>query len=159
MNRKSGTKLPQEVFLSHASGNRRMASRIADYLRRHGVPVWYSKTHLKGGQQWHDEIGKALSRCNSFLLLLSPAAVRSTWVKRELLRALSDSRYEDQIIPLDYRQCDFEKLSWTLSSFQFVDFTGAMKAGAQKLLAQWGIEVRVPTRQRREKMRRNKRVK
>ena len=60
MSRKSSAKLPREIFLSHASKDRRFASRIANVLRGHGVPVWYSETNLLGAQQWHDEIGAAV---------------------------------------------------------------------------------------------------
>ena len=53
------SRLPQEVFLSHSSRDRKMAQRIAAVLRDHGVPVWYSETNLIPAQQWHDEIGRA----------------------------------------------------------------------------------------------------
>ena len=56
--------MPQEVFLSHASADRAFADRVADVLRRHGIPVWYSPTNILGAQQWHDEIGAALKRCD-----------------------------------------------------------------------------------------------
>jgi hypothetical protein len=91
MSRKPRADLPREVFLSHASKDRRIASRIGSILRAHGVPVWYSETNLIGAQQWHDEIGEALARCDWFLIVLSPQATRSKWVKRELLYALRSS--------------------------------------------------------------------
>ena len=47
---------PKEIFLSHASADRRAANRLVARLRKAGFKVWYSKTHLKGAQQWHDEI-------------------------------------------------------------------------------------------------------
>ena len=52
--------LPQEVFLSHSSRNRVFAIKLAEVLRHHHVPVWFSETNLVGAQQWHDEIGRAL---------------------------------------------------------------------------------------------------
>jgi hypothetical protein len=42
------------------------------------------KANIRGAQQWHDEIGTALKRCDWFLLVLSPQSVRSMWVKHEL---------------------------------------------------------------------------
>lgn len=81
--------LPREVFLSHASSNRKVAEQIAAAIRSHGIRVWYSATNIIGAQQWHDEIGEALERCDWFVILLSPASVRSLWVKRELLYALN----------------------------------------------------------------------
>lgn len=48
--------LPREIFLSHASQDRKFADSIVNMLRRHGLPVWYAPSDLLGAQQWHDEI-------------------------------------------------------------------------------------------------------
>lgn len=116
-----------------------MTQRIAAMLRRHGIPVWYSETNILGAQQWHDEIGKALARCDWFLLILSPHATRSDWVKRELLYALRTPRYRDRILPVSHRACEPAKLSWTLEDFQMVDFMGEFDAGCRALLRTWGV--------------------
>ena len=105
------TRLPQEVFLSHSSKDRKAARRIAETLRKHTLPVWYSETNLVGAQEWHDEIGQALARCDWFLIILSPPATRSEWVKRELLYALRTPRYKGRIVPIRHRACDAAKLS------------------------------------------------
>lgn len=136
--------LPREVFLSHSSKDRRMASRIAATLRGHGVPVWYSETNLLGAQQWHDEIGAALARCDWFVILLTPQATASRWVKRELLYALRSPHYENRIVPANYRNCDASRLSWTLDDFQAVDFTGEFGAGCRSLLRIWGLGFKKP---------------
>ncbi len=140
MRRRSRAWPPQEVFLSHAARNRRFATRLATTLRAAGVPVWYSRTHLVGAQQWHDEIGRALARCDWFLLLLSPAAVDSEWVKRELLYALNDKRYKSRILPIVYQNCDMNRLSWTLGSYQHIDFTGRFDVGYRELMRAWGVK-------------------
>ena len=75
--------MPVEVFLSHSSLDREFATSIAEAMRRHAVPVWYSQTNIVGAQQWHDEIGAALQRCDWFTIILSPNCVDSLWVKRE----------------------------------------------------------------------------
>jgi hypothetical protein len=131
--------IPNEVFLSHASVDREFAARLVDVLRRHGVPVWHSQTNILGAQQWHDEIGAALRRCDWFLLVLSPHSVESMWVKRELLFALQQNRFEDKIIPLLLQPCDAERLSWVLPSFQMVDFQGAFDESCRNLFRIWGI--------------------
>jgi hypothetical protein len=131
--------LPQEVFLSHSSKDRIVAERIAAVLRGHGVPVWYSESNLIGAQQWHDEIGQALERCDWFLIILSPQAIRSIWVKRELVYALRTPRYEDRIIPIHYRACESDKLSFTLAGFQSVNLIMDFDAGCRALLRAWGL--------------------
>lgn len=130
----------REIFLSHSSRDRVFATRLAALLRGHGLPVWYSNTNIRGAQQWHDEIGRALARCDWFIVVLSPNAVRARWVKRELVYALEQARYEERIVPVLYRPCDPAALSWTLSSAQTVDCRRAKQpAGFADLLRVWGI--------------------
>jgi hypothetical protein len=131
--------LPNELFLSQSDRDRDFATSVAEMLRRHGVPVWYSRTNLIGAQQWHDEIGAALDRCDWFALILSPNSVESMWVKRELLYALQQHRFENKIVPLLFKPCDYNRLSWTLSFFQMIDFSRNFEDGCRELLRIWGI--------------------
>src|SRR5271165_1059057 len=101
-----------EVFLSHASQDHAKARRLRELLTDNGVPVWFSPHHIRGAQQWQDEIGSALARCGWFLVLLTPHAVKSIWVKRELNYALIEKRYEDRILPLLFEKCNYRALSW-----------------------------------------------
>ncbi|NJN56925.1 MAG: toll/interleukin-1 receptor domain-containing protein [Leptolyngbyaceae cyanobacterium SL_5_9] len=130
---------PNEIFLSHASRDQEFVSKLADELRRHGIPIWYSKINILGAQQWHDEIGRALKRCDWFLIVLSPNSIESMWVKRELVFALQQNRFEDKIVPIIYQTCDYEKLSWVLPSFQMIDFQNNFNDGCRTLLRLWGI--------------------
>ena len=120
--------------------------RIAELLRRHGISVWFSRTHLRGAQQWHDEIGVALNRCDWFIVLLSPSAMRSRWVKHELLFALDSDRYEDKVLPVKIDPCDPAQLSWTLKNFQIVDFTRGFTKGTRSLLRTWRMRLKETTK-------------
>jgi len=134
--------LPDEVFVSHSSGDHRFVTRLAETLRRHGVPAWYAPKEILGAQQWHDEIGSALRRCDWFLVVLSPNSVESMSVKRELLFALQQNRFEDRIVPVLYQACDHDRLSWVLSSYQRVDFQKGFQEGCRDLLRIWGLGYR-----------------
>lgn len=133
---------PAEVFLSHSSRDQAFASRLAAVLGRHGLKVFYSRKSIRGAQQWHDEIGQALARCNWFLLVLPPASVGSEWVKRELVYALQSKRYRKHIAPLLLKPCRIDRLSWTLSGFQRIDFRQSFDIGCGELLALWSIDYR-----------------
>ena len=130
---------PHEVFLSHSSLDGQFATDLSTVLRRHRIPVWYSQTNIVGAQQWQDEIGAALQRCDWFAVILSPHSVESMWVKRELSYALQQNRFENQIVPILYQPSPFERLSWALSLFQIVDFTGSFDDACRDLLRIWGI--------------------
>lgn len=86
--------MPSEVFLSHSSLDYDFAEKLVQVLQSHGVPFWYSPINVIGAQQWHDEIGSALGRCDWFVVVLTPNSVDSTWVKRETLYALEHKQYE-----------------------------------------------------------------
>ena len=127
----------REVFLSHAGRDNAKARRLRKVLVAHRVPVWFSSHHIRAAQQWHDAIGKALARCGWFMVLLTPHAVKSMWVKRELGFALSERRFENRIIPLLFQACDYRALSWTLPQIQMIDFTGDYWRACDQLLRIW----------------------
>ncbi|MCC6365793.1 MAG: toll/interleukin-1 receptor domain-containing protein [Bryobacterales bacterium] len=132
--------VPAEVFVSHSSKNIAFVNRIVGVLAEHEVKSFLSKANIRGAQEWHDEIGAALERCDWFLLVLSPQAVESEWVKRELMFALEEKRYKGRILPVIYKTCEAKKLSWTLSAFQNVDFRKSFEAGSREMLAALGIQ-------------------
>lgn len=135
---------PAEVFLSHATPDRRFADRLSETLRDHGIPTWYSRTNLVGTQQWHNEIGAALDRCDAFAIVLSPAALASHWVQYELVYALNEPRLFGRIAPLLLRPCEPKRLSFALQSIQRVDFTAGFDAGCTGLLRAWGLGYKGP---------------
>jgi hypothetical protein len=131
---------PTEVFVSHSSKNADFISRLNGVLTDHKVKSFVSKENIRGAQQWHDEICTALKRCDWFVLVLSPQSVRSRWVKHELIYALQASRYRERIIPVLYRQCDTDALSWTLSSIEWIDFRGDFDEACKQLLQIWQLK-------------------
>jgi TIR domain len=133
---------PSEVFISHSSKNSIFIDRLSEVLAKHGVKSFVSKANIRGAQEWHDEIGTALKRCDWFLLVLSPQSVRSAWVKHELIYALQENRYRGHIIPVLYKNCDKEALSWTLSAIEWIDFRRDFDEACEKLMSIWQLKYR-----------------
>ncbi len=123
------------VFISHSSHDRVFAEKVVAVLQRHGIASWYAPARLLAARQWHDEIGRALRKCDWFLLILSEYSLRSKWVKRELNFALNADRYNDSILSIVKTPGDYARLSWILSSYQQIDFDEA----CADLLRVWGI--------------------
>ena len=130
---------PLNLFISHSSRDRIFVERIVYELRRHGLACWYAPSEILGAQQWQDEIGRALRRCNWFIIVLSRNALRSKWVKRELAYVLDDNRYDGRILAIVKTPGDYSGLSWTLSAIQQVDFSGKFSDGFVSLLRVWGV--------------------
>jgi hypothetical protein len=132
---------PREVFLSHAAGDRRFADRLAVSLRQSGVKVWYSETQLHGADVWYQEIGAALRRCDWLIVVLSPASLKSRWVRHEVLYALNEPRYDGQIVPVLQSDCDYTQVFWSLGNLQRIDFRPGRpwNEACSELLRVWGI--------------------
>lgn len=70
------------IFLSHASADRVVAERVVMALREAGADVWFDERNL-GAQQLLQEIQRQLATRPIFIVLLSPAAFASDWVRDE----------------------------------------------------------------------------
>src|SRR4051812_6553014 len=95
----------RRIFLSHSSSDRELAKKIKRVLERRGFSVWFSESELIGAEEWHSEIGRALARCDWFLLLATPAACRQPrnrpwWIQREVMHALNEYRYCGRFTPV-----------------------------------------------------------
>lgn len=66
-----------------------------------------------------------------------PGVSQVEMVKHELLFALEHKAYKGHILVLSLRGAKFKKLSWTLSQFQWIDFTGGFDRGCEALLRVW----------------------
>lgn len=131
---------PVKVFLSHSDRDRKFVMGLAKVLQRHGVQVWYSRTSISAARQWYDEIGTALNKCNWFLVVLTPDALKSNWVWEEVVYATTVRRYRRRIVPLVYKSSNYKKKFWTLSNIEAVDFTVKGTKRYRDLLSLWKIE-------------------
>ena len=57
---------------------------------------------LHGGERWWEKIVEELTARDVFILILSPDAMNSLWVRREIDVALNENK---SVIPLLYRTC------------------------------------------------------
>ena len=104
------------IFVSHAAEDREFAERIVAELREAGFNPWISSVSLIGSHEWQTEIGRALGRCDWFLLVGSRSCYRSMWVKREISAAFRAERYADRILPIMKNSFDLDRLAWPLAS-------------------------------------------
>ena len=51
--------------------------------------------------------------------------------------ALTEKRYEERIIPVLFKKCKIESLSWVLPQLQIIDFTKGFTHGCHELLRIW----------------------
>src|SRR5260370_31998607 len=88
-----------QVFLTSWWHADREAAVIRNELCRHGLNVWWDG-ELPPGKKWAREVGRALDRSDSMIVLVSPEAMASDLVKRELEHAITNENFRDRLFPV-----------------------------------------------------------
>ncbi|MFH1314257.1 MAG: toll/interleukin-1 receptor domain-containing protein [Candidatus Eisenbacteria bacterium] len=102
------------IFVSYARSNRDLAARFLDRFRDQLAPsktynyVFSRDTDILVGEDWHDEIQKAVKRSDVGLLLVSPAFLGSQYItKHELPKFIGDKA--QPVFPVMLQPVDFER--------------------------------------------------
>lgn len=78
------------VFLAHASEDKPPVRKIHSKLEAHGFKPWLDEIDLLAGQNWQDEIQKAIRESDIFVACLSRLSVsKQGYVQREFRTALN----------------------------------------------------------------------
>ena len=80
------------VFISHSSRNAADADALAGYLRGLGIEPWLASEQVVPGSYYAGTIHEAILKSDAVILLLTPAALASSQVKREIDTAISVHR-------------------------------------------------------------------
>ncbi len=96
-----------KVFISHAHEDSAWCSAFVGALHQASADVWYDEHDLGYGRLM-DEIERELKHRHVFLVVLSPAAVASHWVKLEVAAAITlQGREPDRIVlPVMAQSCE-----------------------------------------------------
>ena len=92
-------KRPRRVFLSYADSDRPLAKTLAKDLHAAGFAVW-SDHEVLPGDNWARKVADALEESEAMVVIVSPAAAKSKWVRREVEFALGSPRYAGRLIPV-----------------------------------------------------------
>jgi hypothetical protein len=80
------------IFISYAHKNSEIVFEHITHLRNAGFRIWYDEG-IDPGTDWSDEIANALSDATVFLVFISPAAVASHNVKKEIVFAIDQRKH------------------------------------------------------------------
>jgi hypothetical protein len=117
-------KKPIKIFLNYAKEDSKDAERIYKFLTKKDFDVWYSKYSLLAGQNWKQEIQKAIRDCNFFIALISSDSISKTgYVQKELKVALDylDEMPEGKIFIIPVRLDDSKLTHEKLNNLHWVN--------------------------------------
>jgi hypothetical protein len=132
-----------DIFISYSRRDQEFVTRLASDLNEHVAGVWFDQSTIRAGQNWHDEILQGIHECKGFVLVLSPDAMQSKYVREELDTALQlgkpifpiiyrPTEWTDEFAALvkDIQTIDLQSGSYTDNFYRLVD--GLVDAGAIK---------------------------
>lgn len=112
------------VFLSYSHRNRRVATRLEDELEARNVHVRRDATLLRPGDDWQEALKREARSADCVMVLVSPAAAASDWVRREVNWAtaeLAAGGLVERIVPLVLPSGGWDDFP-ELHPFQRVDY-------------------------------------
>lgn len=117
------------IFISYSRHDSEFVDRLQEDLQIRNFDPWVDRQRLEGGEEWARAIQRELDRCQVVLVALSPDAIDSNWVRREITYAVMAKK---RIIPLRIR--DVDKVPILVADLQFIDFLNAYDEGLRSLL-------------------------
>jgi len=123
----------RQVFISHAHADADFAHRLAADLQKNDWRVWIAPDNIRPGEKWVEAINRGLEESGAFVVVLTPAALKSRWVRTETDLAI-ELEHEDvlQFIPAEVEGCR-PPLVW--GAYQRISFTGEYRDGLVALLS------------------------
>lgn len=85
------------AFISYSTKNKDFADGIKSLLNKNGIETWMAPNDIPVGSKYAEVIGKAIKNCSCLILLLTNNSQNSTWVAKEVERAVN---YKKVIIPV-----------------------------------------------------------
>ena len=129
----SEDRLRVRVFVSHTSLDKKFARQLAYDLKKAGVEVWFDEWEIRVGDSLREKVERGIHESGWLIIILSPRAVASQWVQRELsaafARELDDKRVF--ILPVLLEKCEMPVM---LRDKKYADFTESYSRGLQELL-------------------------
>ena len=115
-----------KVYLSHAHSDEELARRVAATLEEAGLEVWDVTREILPGDNWAAILGSALQESQAMVVLLTPDAIRSKWVRWEIEYALGQIRFRERLIPVvvgDAQDLMNQDVPWVLRRLNMIKLT------------------------------------
>jgi TIR domain len=135
------------IFVSHSHLDNDFGTKFAQDLRRalnDENAVWYDVLGgLHGGETWWEKIVAELTARDVFIVVLSPDAMNSSWVRQEIDIAINEGK---RIIPVLHRSCSIRA---DLKIRQFISFLApkTYEEAFREVLLALGLPTNTPVEQ------------
>ena len=109
-----------DVFISYSREDKDKVTALAERLRASGVPVWMDVGGIDAATMWSEEIVNALDSAKVLLLMVTPAAVNSHNVAKEVILT---SERKGHILPVHLEPTQIPAgLKYQLAGIQHIEY-------------------------------------
>ena len=106
------------IFLSYSREDTPTMQRVRDDLRAQGLEVWTDEIMAPGDPSWQDTIEAAIDEAGCLVVILSPNAKKSRWVREEMRYAEAQ---DVRIFPLLARGSSKRSVPFGFLTAQWID--------------------------------------
>ena len=86
-----------DLFISYTHKDRPLVEKFAEQLKAKRVRIWYDKWEMQAGDVLRERIGEGILKAANFVVLLSPASLKSRWVRYELNSGMIEEIERDSV--------------------------------------------------------------
>jgi len=118
---------PLKIFVSHSHEDNAFCQQLVRALRGAGADAWFDEHDLGAGHLL-DAVERELRQRPIFLLILSPAAMQSQWVRNEAIWAFNRMQRDPQrvFLPVVAQPVDADTLWLFIESFKRIEAPGGI---------------------------------
>jgi phosphotransferase system HPr (HPr) family protein len=125
---------PNQVFISYSHNDLIFVqTNLVPFLRSARFDPWFAVDSIRGADRWERSVLEGLQSSQWFLVVMSPHATTSEWVRLEVHWA-SEHR-EGKIIPIMIADCNPWNVHMKLGNLQYIDFRHELDHARNKLLS------------------------
>ena len=114
-----------KIYISHgaSSNDSALADKVFESLAEAGLDVWYDRRDVHPGSDFIDPILQGLSESDAMVVLLTPGALDSAFVRWEIEYALGEKRFKNRLIPVfvgDLEDLASDRIPWILKRLKTI---------------------------------------
>jgi hypothetical protein len=128
-----------KVFISYACEDRELAKRLSRWLEGAGFDVWLDESNILPGDNWAEKVSQALKESQAMVVLVSPTAMDSKWVRHEIEFALGAKEYSGRLVPVFVGPRDKipeDRLPWILRRLKGIELTNQAEEESLREIAE-----------------------
>jgi hypothetical protein len=145
----SAQRHPSSVFVSYSHEDTWFVDLMVELLSFHRIRPWHDRRDVGAAHLISDKVREGIRSTESMIVVLSPHALQSRWVHKELF-AFASVHGTETIFPVKLRDfADNDGVFHELHDRQAINFSGNMLEGFRDLTQAFGKPFLPPVEQRK----------